>query len=147
MWLYSGCRAVAVVFVSAVVISCSPSEQDVRRVSEETVATAIASIPRPTSAPTVTPQPTPTPIALPPTVTPALTPIRIRGALFQGEHLLRVGSDATVRHGARRMDGWQYVSRMGGCQYANRTEPEYRRNPRIFAWWLNGLHCRFLYPP
>lgn len=74
MWLHSGCRAVAVVFVSAVVISCSPSEQDVRRVSEETVATAIASIPRPTSAPTVTPQPTPTPIELPPTVTPALTP-------------------------------------------------------------------------
>ena len=74
MRIYFGYGVAASVFVFVGLAGCGASEQEVRRISEETVATAIASMPKPTPAPTVTPQPSATPIELPPTATPPFTP-------------------------------------------------------------------------
>lgn len=52
---------------------CGLSEEEVRRLADERIATAAAAVPTVTPAPTPTPQPTATPIALPPIPTPQPT--------------------------------------------------------------------------
>ena len=55
-------------------MACSTSNNDIRRVANESVATALAALPTVTPAPTVTPQPTPSPLAIPATPTPFILP-------------------------------------------------------------------------
>lgn len=55
-------------------VACGPSKEEIARLADEIVATALAAIPTDTPSVTVTPQPTATPIEFPPTVTPPFTP-------------------------------------------------------------------------
>ena len=65
----------ALVFTLLLTLSgCNRSQDDIRRIAEESAAIALASIPTVTPAPTATPQPTPSPITIPFTPTPFVLP-------------------------------------------------------------------------
>lgn len=54
-------------------IACGPSQDDIRRIADEQIATALSRLPTETPVPTSTAQPTATPITLPPSLTPPST--------------------------------------------------------------------------
>ena len=66
---FSAALALGIVLL---LFACSRTEDEVRRIANESVATALALVPTATPAPTVTPQPTPSPQ---PTATPQPTPM------------------------------------------------------------------------
>jgi len=69
-----------IIFISILIISCGPSDEEIEMKINEEFDKLIKSYPTPTPAPAPTPIPTPTPMAYPtpaptPTPAPAPTPI------------------------------------------------------------------------
>ena len=69
-----GLTAALLLGALAVLSGCARSDQDIRRLAQESITTVLASLPTLTPAPTATPQPTPTPVTIPPIPTPITLP-------------------------------------------------------------------------
>ena len=64
--------------------ACARSDDDIRRIANESLAIVLASVPTSTAAPTVTPQPTATPVPIPFTPTPFALPPFLQASLPVG---------------------------------------------------------------